>query len=1235
MKSFGKIMKTFRNIAATVLMLATACTVQEQKETVNINTGTTVFLAEIEMPDASGTKVYADDNLKVLWHADDRVSVFNKLTYNQQYKFDGNTGDNSGSFSLIPEDGFVTGNELDHVYAVYPYSKATKAGNSGLLTVCLPSVQPYAERSFGHDSNVMVAATDNNVLLFRNLCGYLMLKLYGEGLSVSSIKLTATGGEVLAGTAAVTASPDTAPVANVISDASSELMLECVSPVALGSSAENYTEFWFVVPPVTMSQGFSVLITLSDGRTFEKSMASSVTIARNHRSRVQALEVIPEGDSVQRSNEIWYTTASGNAVVPNDPEAFGGAAIVSNIYKNGKGVLTFDSPLTEIGERAFFECSDMVSITIPDGVVSIGESAFLRCGLSTVNIPESVENLAEGAFAVCSSLKTFTGRYATANGDCLVKDNVLIAFAPGSYYYYIIPSGIERIGMAAFAECVNLQTVIIPESVKSIGFLAFASSSGLKSVIIESANPPVCETLAFDGTSDCPILVPAASVDSYRSANGWFVYANRINPPSADVGDVLALADNSPVNLQAKVYAVGSRGIIVSDGEDYLFVYTTKFPCSIGDEIQVRGTKVTYRNNPEITNVCLVIDVLSSGHDVTVDSFTDITNELDSFIAGVAMPVKLTGVVETNGSSYYIKPEGASKRVYVYWPNDSLATKLGDLAGSAVTLCGFYLFNYSADVDILPVSVKTADEITQLSNEIWYTSVDGSIVVPSNPDTFGAEIISNTYEGGKGIISFNGPVTMLGDNNITSSSDASFCDCSKLKTISLPSSVRSIGSYAFHRCTNLVSACLPGELDYIGSWVFVGSDALTEIEIPRVLSGLKSDPIGPCASLTTIKGEYASSDGKCLVYNKKLMGFARGGMEYYQIPEDITALGTQCFASSRLQRVSIPDSVEQIDDTSFEGCSEMVEFRGKYASPDGRCIIKNSTLLAYAQKGISDFTVPDGVTNLARAFDRAVDLKVLHIPSSVSRIQYMDVSSLKTVYVYSKEPPVAGPMWLSPEAIYVPNASVEDYKTAKNWSNYADCIKPMTPEPEAVDLGLDSGLKWASWNLGASGESQRGLLFAWGETMSKSVFTWLTYKWGNAPESISKYNCKAGDAGYDNKLVLDPEDDAASVLLGSGWSIPSKSEWDELKRKCDWAAVTVDGVDGYRVTSRSNGKSIFLPAQADEDGWYWTSALGDESPQGYYSYARAFCVNMTGLSYTHSSYGVYRMSGCSIRPVRH
>ena len=287
---------------AVIMYFAAACTVQEETESWKESGLFSKYYAQIESPAEPEARTYADDNLKVLWNADDRVSIFSKNTYNQQYKFDGQTGDNSGSFSVIQDPGYVTGNELPYTYSVYPYREGTSISNAGVLTLTLLSDQTYAQDSFGPGDNTMVAVAEGNVIVYKNLGGYLMFKLYGEGITVSSISLKGNNGELLCGTASVEGAPS---LELLPASAGTELTLNCATPVALGASADQYTAFWFVLPPVTFSEGITLTITEGDGTVFTKNTNKSITISRNTRSRMSPLQVEPGTAPTPPNNEIW------------------------------------------------------------------------------------------------------------------------------------------------------------------------------------------------------------------------------------------------------------------------------------------------------------------------------------------------------------------------------------------------------------------------------------------------------------------------------------------------------------------------------------------------------------------------------------------------------------------------------------------------------------------------------------------------------------------------------------------------------------------------------------------------------------------------------------------------------------------------------------------------------------------------------------------------------------------
>lgn len=180
------------------------------------------------------------------------------------------------------------------------------------------------------------------------------------------------------------------------------------------------------------------------------------------------------------------------------------------------------------------------------------------------------------------------------------------------------------------------------------------------------------------------------------------------------------------------------------------------------------------------------------------------------------------------------------------------------------------------------------------------------------------------------------------------------------------------------------------------------------------------------------------------------------------------------------------------------------------------------------------------------------------------------------------------------------------------------------PGEEVVDLGLPSGLKWRSMNVGASKPEDYGDYFAWGETSPKASYTNSNYKY----KSSDIYGDGIGKKG----TVLIPEDDAATVNVGSDWRTPKFSEWKELKEKCTWTWTTRNGVKGMQVTGPS-GKSIFLPA-----GGCYGSSVTYRGTQGHYwsaSYGSDIWAEDVEFMSTDVNYGlVDRCIGRSIRPVK-
>ncbi len=190
-----------------------------------------------------------------------------------------------------------------------------------------------------------------------------------------------------------------------------------------------------------------------------------------------------------------------------------------------------------------------------------------------------------------------------------------------------------------------------------------------------------------------------------------------------------------------------------------------------------------------------------------------------------------------------------------------------------------------------------------------------------------------------------------------------------------------------------------------------------------------------------------------------------------------------------------------------------------------------------------------------------------------------------------------------------------------------------------VDLGLPSGTKWATCNVGASKPTEYGDYFAWGETKPKEDYSIETYKWcKGSDDSMTKYCTKSSYGTVDNKDVLEAEDDAATANWGSAWRMPTRAEQEELLEGCDWEWVedfNGSGVNGQLGTSKKNGATIFLPAAGDRldadlfsvgsSGCYWSSSLSE-----YYPYY-ASCLYFRGDIIVWRN--DYRGVGRSVRAV--
>ena len=610
-------MKRFALYLELATVLVASCSIQEE----NFETpqqDDLIFYATFEQSAEDSTRVYVNEDLLLRWTADDRVSIFNKITYNQEYKFTGQTGANAGGFKKVDNDEFVTGNAISHVVSVYPYQESTAISESEDISLTLPAVQHYAENTFGLGANTMISVSEDNVLLYKNVGGYLVLKLYGEGVTVSSIRLKGNNGEKLAGKATVTMPLDGIPTAVLADDATDEITLVCDTPVELGATVEESKDFWFVVPPVTFSKGFTVSVSQTTGGVYEISTQKIITLERSNLSKMSPIKVeymtIPY-------NVIYYTTSDEKAL--NFHDASFNAEIVSNEYVGGHGIITFDEDLTSIGSYAFYYQETLTSIILPDSVTSIGDQAFRRCsGLTSFEIPNSVNSIGSYVFSGCPGLThmvipkslTVIGNLpfedcsgltsivvesgnsvfdSRDNCNAIIKtdSNELIIGCNSSF----IPDSVTSIGAGAFSSCSGLISISIPDSVISIGDSAF-SYCGFTSIIIPDSVTSIGRS-AFSGCSSLTSIVLSNSITSIEDSMFFSSGLTSIVIPDS-VTSIGARAFSwcwglTSVVIPNSVASIGTEAFSVCNALESVTVLATT-PPSLGDRVFGWGANMCF-----------------------------------------------------------------------------------------------------------------------------------------------------------------------------------------------------------------------------------------------------------------------------------------------------------------------------------------------------------------------------------------------------------------------------------------------------------------------------------------------------------------------------------------------------------------------------------------------------------------------------------------------------------------
>ena len=308
---------------------------------------------------------------------------------------------------------------------------------------------------------------------------------------------------------------------------------------------------------------------------------------------------------------ILYTTSDFYAITPNS------FSYISNTYEDGVGMLAFDgSKVSSIGDEAFYNCTRLTSITIPDSVTSIGERAFYDCiWLTSITIPDSVTAIGDYAFYNCSSLTSVT-----------IPDSVTsignLVFAYCGLTSITIPDSVTSIGDYAFRDCTSLTSITIPDSVTSIGIRAFYYCISLTSITIPDGVTSIGDYVFYKCKSLASITIPDSVTSIVDSAFEGCESLARV-----DISDLSAWCKISfgnglanPLRYGAKLYLNGSELTDITIPSDIAEIKDfTFYNCSsltsitIGDSVIYIGNDAFY-GCTSLTSVTIGDSVTSIGY---------------------------------------------------------------------------------------------------------------------------------------------------------------------------------------------------------------------------------------------------------------------------------------------------------------------------------------------------------------------------------------------------------------------------------------------------------------------------------------------------------------------------------------------------------------------------------------------------------------------------------------------
>ena len=660
---------------------------------------------------------------------------------------------------------------------------------------------------------------------------------------------------------------------------------------------------------------------------------------------------------------IYYNFSGDEATVTHKNTNYnsysGSVAIPESVTYNGK---TFS--VTSIGDYAFCDCSDLTSVTIPEGVTNFGNYSFAGCSNMTgITIPKSVTSIGNRAFLSCyfkrsafvnnSDLKS-SDNWGAKLYDYETDDGLLISGSVIVLCRYwatsvTIPQGITSIGDGAFSGCTSLTSVTIPEGVRTIGVMAFRYCTSLTSITIPRSVTSISDYAFNDCTSLTAVYITDLSAwcrIQFWAGGNPLSFAGHLFLNGEEITELVIPDNVTEISALAFLEWTGLTSVtipnnVTSIAPNAFYGCSGLTSVSIGSGVTSIGKDAFYKCNglekaefASIASLCRIsfyninANPLCKAHHLYVDgsevtelvipdgvtSIGDYTFYGCSSLTSISFPGSLTSI----GNSSFYQCNGLTD-IYC---NAENVPEIQDNTFYGVNKSGVFLHVPEGTVDkykaatswrsfkIIEIGVEEGIVIDGINYRI-YTAVHSKALT--------ADVMAGNNEESEIVI----PSTFEYEGEtyrVTSIGNSAFSNCRTLTSITIPDGVTSIGESAFLKCSSLTSVTLGNGLTSIGNNAFSGCSGLTSIIIPDGVTSIGEGTFYDCLGLTSVTlGNGLTSIGNNAFRNC-------GGLTSIIILEGVTSIGNSAFyRCSGLTSITIPSSVTSIGSSAFGYCRGLTD----------------------------------------------------------------------------------------------------------------------------------------------------------------------------------------------------------------------------------------------------------------------------------------------------------------------